>query len=169
MSLQIESQLDDVSWHILEALQEDARISYSELGRQVGMSPPAVAERVRRMEDMGIITGYHATINLEKVGFPITAFVRINAGEYCSRMGNAVQDIPEIIEYHRVTGGDSGIMKIVVSSVAHLEVVIARLASYGTTTTSIVLSNPLNGRVISRDMLYQLEDTSPSPSRPKSA
>jgi Lrp/AsnC family leucine-responsive transcriptional regulator len=161
MSLQIESQLDDVSWQILEALQDDARISFSELGRQVGMSPPAVAERVRRMEDLGIITGYHATVNLEKVGFPITAFVRINAGEYCSRMGNVVQDIPEIIEYHRVTGGDSGIMKIVVSSVAHLEVVIDRLASYGTTTTSIVLSNPLNGRAISREMHYKIEDFAP--------
>jgi Lrp/AsnC family leucine-responsive transcriptional regulator len=161
MSLQIENQLDDVSWQILEALQEDARISFSELGRQVGMSPPAVAERVRRMEDLGIITGYHATINLEKVGFPITAFVRINAGEFCSRIGSAVQDIPEVIEYHRVTGGDSGIMKIVVSSVAHLEVVIDRLASYGTTITSIVLSNPLNGRVISRDMLYKIEDLVP--------
>jgi Lrp/AsnC family leucine-responsive transcriptional regulator len=161
MNLQFESQLDDISWQILEALQEDARISYSELGRQVGMSPPAVAERVRRMEDMGIITGYRATINLEKVGFPITAFVRINAGEFCARMGNVVQDIPEIIEYHRVTGGDSGIMKIVVSSVAHLEEVINRLASFGTTTTSIVLSNPLKGRVISRDMLYQIEEVTP--------
>jgi len=162
MSLQIENQLDEVSWHILEALQEDARISFSELGRQVGMSPPAVAERVRRMEDAGIITGYHATINLEKVGFPITAFVRINAGEYCSRIGFAVQDVPEVIEYHRVTGGDSGIMKVVVSSVAHLEQVIDRLNSFGTTITSIVLSNPLSGRVISHDMLYKIEDYAPA-------
>lgn len=161
MSLQIENQLDDVSWQILEALQEDARISFSELGRQVGMSPPAVAERVRRMEDMGIITGYHATINLDKVGFPITAFVRINAGEYCSRIGVTVQEIPEVIEYHRVTGGDSGIMKVVVSSVAHLEQVINRLASFGTTITSIVLSNPLSRRTISRDMLYKIEEFTP--------
>jgi Lrp/AsnC family leucine-responsive transcriptional regulator len=161
MSLQIENQLDDVSWQILEALQEDARISFSELGRQVGMSPPAVAERVRRMEDLGIITGYHATINLEKVGFPIVAFVRINAGEYCSRMSNLVQDIPEVIQYHRVTGGDSGIMQIVASSVGHLEIIIDRLASFGTTITSVVLSNPLSGRVVSRDMLYKIEDTVP--------
>jgi Lrp/AsnC family transcriptional regulator, leucine-responsive regulatory protein len=161
MSLQIESQLDEVSWQILEALQEDARISFSELGRQVGMSPPAVAERVRRMEDMGIITGYHAAINLEKVGFPITAFVRINAGQYCSRMGDAVQDIPEVVEYHRVTGGDSGILKIVVSSVAHLEIVIDRLTTFGTTITSIVLSNPLNRRAVTRDLLYKIEDLAP--------
>jgi Lrp/AsnC family transcriptional regulator, leucine-responsive regulatory protein len=161
MSLQIENQLDEVSWQILEALQEDARISFSELGRQVGMSPPAVAERVRRMEDLGIITGYHATINLEKVGFPIVAFVRINAGEYCSRMGGLIQGIPEVVEYHRVTGGDSGIMKIVASSVGHLEIIIDRLASFGTTITSIVLSNPLSGRVVSRDMLYKIEDAVP--------
>jgi Lrp/AsnC family leucine-responsive transcriptional regulator len=165
MSLQIENQLDDVSWQILEALQEDARISFSELGRQVGMSPPAVAERVRRMEDAGIITGYHAAINLEKVGFPITAFIRINAGEYCSRVGFAVQDVPEVIEYHRVTGGDSGVMKVVVSSVAHLEQVIDRLNTIGTTITSIVLSNPLSGRVISREMLYKIEDYTPAPVR----
>ncbi|MEO8286722.1 MAG: Lrp/AsnC family transcriptional regulator [Chloroflexota bacterium] len=158
MSLQIEGTFDDVSWQILEALQADARISFSELGRQVGMSPPAVAERVRRLEDAGIITGYHASINLEKVGFPITAFVRINAGEHCARMGAIAQEIPEVIEYHRVTGGDSGVMKIVVSSVGHLELVIDKLASYGTTTTSVVLSNPLNGRVITRDMLFKRID-----------
>ncbi len=113
------------------------------------------------MEDAGIITGYHAIVNLEKIGFPITAFVRINSGEYCSRMGEVVLNIPEVIEYHRVTGGDSGIMKIVVSSVAHLEVVIDRLAPFGTTITSIVLSNPLNGRVVTHEMLFKIEEVTP--------
>lgn len=155
MNLQIESPLDDIGLQILEALQEDARVSFSELGRQIGMSPPAVAERVRRMEDAGIITGYHARINFAKVGFPIMAFVRVNAGQFCPQMGSLLKNMPEVIEYHRVTGDDSGIMKIVVSSVAHLEVVIDRLANYGTTTTSIVLSNPINGRIITRDMMRQ--------------
>ncbi len=153
VNLQIESPLDEVGLQILEALQENARVSFSELGRRIGMSPPAVAERVRRMEDAGIITGYHAQISLPKVGYPIMAFVRVNAGQHCSQMGTILKNMCEVIEYHRVTGDDSGIVKLVVSSVAHLEDVIDRLASYGTTTTSIVLSNPINGRVITRAMI----------------
>ncbi|MDQ6695674.1 MAG: Lrp/AsnC family transcriptional regulator [Chloroflexota bacterium] len=153
INLQIEGPLDDVGMQILEALQRDARISFSELGRQIGMSPPAVAERVRRMEDAGIITGYHAQVNLAKVGFPITAFVRVNAGRHCSQLGSILKSVPEVMEYHRVTGDDSGIIKLVVSSVAHLEVVIDQLASYGTTTTSIVLSNPITERIITREMM----------------
>jgi Lrp/AsnC family transcriptional regulator, leucine-responsive regulatory protein len=153
INLQIESELDEVSWQILEALQEDARTSFSELGRRVGMSPPAVAERVRRMEDAGIITGYRAQVNLEKLGFPITAYIRVSAGEYCARMGAIAANLPEVLEYHRVTGSDSGIMKVVASSVAHLEKVIDRLASYGTSTTSIVLSSPFETRIVRREMV----------------
>ena len=77
MALDIEKLLDETGWHILQALQENARLSFSELGQRVGLSSPAVAERVRRMEDAGIIKGYHAEIDTAKVGYPITAIIRI--------------------------------------------------------------------------------------------
>jgi Lrp/AsnC family leucine-responsive transcriptional regulator len=145
-----ETLLDDVGWRILGSLQENARISYSELGRQVGMSPPAVAERVKRMEDAGIIMGYRAQVNLEKLGYPITAFIRFSAGENCGRMGEITEGIPEILECHRVTGEDSCVMKVAVSSVGHLEKVIDKLTPFGLSTTSIVLSSFFDERVLGR-------------------
>lgn len=151
MSYDPEMPLDDVGWEILKALQENARISFTELGRRVGLSQPAVGERVRRLEDAGIITGYHAHVNLEKVGLPITAFVRISAVDVnCLEISNIAKSIPEVIECHRVTGGDSAIMKVVVSSVSHLETLLDQLMRYGNSTTSIVLSTSVAGKVIER-------------------
>ena len=152
MNLTIERTIDGIDWQVLHALQEDARVSFSELGRRVGLSPPAVAERVRRLEDAGIITGYHAHVSMEKIGFPITAFIRVSAlGSNCAQIGIIAKDIPEVIECHRVTGSDSCIMKVVVSSVSHLEGVIDRLMQYGTPTTSIVLSSSVTRRIIERN------------------
>src|SRR6266852_3573874 len=109
MALDIERLLDETGWRLLEALQENARISFSELGQRVGLSSPAVAERVRRMEDAGIITGYRAEINTAKIGYPITVIMRMSnsPGERCSRLGASAQEIPEILECYRVTGSDS--------------------------------------------------------------
>jgi Lrp/AsnC family transcriptional regulator, leucine-responsive regulatory protein len=152
MALNLEKHLDAVDWQILCALQENARVSFSELGRQVGLSSPAIAERVRRLEDAGVITGYRAQLDMEKVGFPITAFIRISAtGASCAEIGNFAKAIPEVLECHRVTGTDSAIMKVVVSSVAHLQSLIDRLMHYGTPTTSIVLSSPVTNRIIEQD------------------
>lgn len=149
MTLDTEKLLDAMGWQILRALQEDARLSYSELGRRVGLSLPAVAERVRKLEDAGIITGYRAELNLEKIGYPITAFIRVSAsGENCSKIGQIAKGFPEVLECHRVTGGDSQIMKVVAASVAHLEELIDRLVPYGSPTTSIVLSSPVKARVV---------------------
>jgi Lrp/AsnC family transcriptional regulator, leucine-responsive regulatory protein len=151
MSLENERLLDDIGWHILQELQENARLSFAELGRRVGLSIPAVAERVHRMEDAGIITGYHADINPEKVGLPISAFIRMNiTGNVSSQIAELMKGMPEVSECHRGTGGDSFIIKVRVSSVAHLEHVIERLLPYGTTTTSIVLSSPVTKRFIER-------------------
>lgn len=149
MYYQVESVLDAVGWQILEALQEDARISFTELGRRVGMSPPAVAERVRRLEEAGIITGYCAQVNLEKAGFPITAFIRLTAGDDCQGMGvTLTKNIPEMLECHRITGTDDYLIKIATSSVASLETLIDRVSTYGSCITSLVLSTPLAGRII---------------------
>ncbi len=159
MSLENEKLLDDIGWHILQELQQNARLSFAELGRRVGLSIPAVTERVHRMEDAGIITGYHADVNPEKVGLPIIAFIRMNiTGNVSSQIVGLMNDLTEVSECHRGTGGDSFIMKVRVSSIAHLENVIERLLPYGTTTTSIVLSSPVTKRLIER-VKRQKEDS----------
>jgi len=161
MALEIERLLDETGWHILEALQENARLSFSELGQRVGLSSPAVAERVRRMEDAGIISGYRAEVNTAKIGYPITAIIRISnsPGERCTRLSTFAQEIPEVSECHRVTGSDSLIMKIMASSVEHLESLIDRLSEHGLLTTSIVLSTVVSRRIVTRvaDNTYQVK------------
>jgi len=154
MALEIEKLLDTTGWQLLYALQENARMSYSELGQRVGLSSPAVAERIRRMEDAGIISGYHAEINLAKVGFPITAIIRISTspGERCSRFTGFVENIPEVLECYRVTGSDALVTKVMASSVEHLEALIDQLSAHGQLTTSIVLSTPVARRIVSQAM-----------------
>lgn len=103
------------------------------------------------MEDVGIITGYHAEVNAEKVGFPIIAFIRMSVtGDVSTKIISLIETMSEVIECHKGTGGDSFIMKIRVTSVHHLEKVIEKLLPYGTTSTSIVLSSPVTMRLIER-------------------
>jgi Lrp/AsnC family leucine-responsive transcriptional regulator len=140
VTLQTERLLDDIGWRILEALQADARLSFSELGRQVGLSAPAAAERVRRMEDAGIIAGSRVDLALEKL-FPVTAIVRISAPEEnCTRLAACARGLEEVIEAHRVTGSDRLVLKLVAQSVDHLDGIIRQLSQFGTPTVSIVLS-----------------------------
>src|SRR5688572_7254926 len=143
--------MDDIDRKILKELQTDARTSYAELGRRVGLTTPAVIERIRKLEDAGIITGYRAEIDTAKVGLPITAFIRMSiSGVDFSRIVNIASESNEALECHRGTGGDSFIMKVAVASVEHLQNLIDRLTPYGITTTSIVLSSPVKNRVIER-------------------
>ena len=139
--------VDKISWKILAELQQDARLSFAELGRRVGLTTPAVIERVRRLEEAGIITGYRAEINPSKIGLPILAFIRMSiAGVDFSQIIKVAEDSPEVLECHRGTGGDSFIFKVAVQSVEHLQTVIDRLTPFGITTTSIVLSSPITRR-----------------------
>lgn len=141
--------LDATDRRILRLLQENARISYSELGRTVGLTPPAAAERVRRLESRGIITGYHAHLDLAKAGYGIVAFIRLNSPvELGKQLSELVREIPEVLEFHHVTGSEGFVMKVAVSSVGHLERLIVKLLPYGQTVTSIVLSSPVTYRVI---------------------
>jgi Lrp/AsnC family leucine-responsive transcriptional regulator len=156
MSTHDEKLLDDIGWRLLEELQEDARISYTELGRRVGLSTPAVMERIHKMEDAGIITGYRAEVSPEKIGFQVTAFIRIGLKhEVLPRLDSLFKEIPEIVECHRVTGADSLILKVHVTSIAHLETVIQRITPYGMPATSIVLSTPAPRRRLDRQMVAQ--------------
>jgi Lrp/AsnC family leucine-responsive transcriptional regulator len=141
--------IDDIDRKVLKELQEDARVSYAELGRRVGLTTPAVIERVRKLEDAGVITGYRAEIDPAKVGLPIIAFVRMSiTGVDYSHIIEVAEQSNEVLECHRGTGGDSFIMKVAVSSVEHLQQIIDKLTPYGITTTAIVLSSPVKRRVI---------------------
>src|SRR5260221_928018 len=150
MALDNEKLLDETGWQLLHELQQHARLSFSELGQRVGLSSPAVAERVRKMEDAGIITGYHAEVNPAKLGFPVMAIIRMTslarAGKYAGasskQVNTLVNQFPEVIESYRATGSDITLMKVIATSVEHLDDVIERLAELGQTTTSIVLSPP---------------------------
>lgn len=140
---------DEIDRKILRELQADARTSYAELGRRVGLTTPAVIERVRKLEEAGIITGYRAEIDASKIGLPITAFIRMSiTGVDYSHIIEVANESREILECHRGAGGDSFVMRAVVQSVEHLQEVIDRLTPYGITTTTIVLSSPVKGRSI---------------------
>jgi Lrp/AsnC family leucine-responsive transcriptional regulator len=161
MTLEIDKIMDETGWRILGELQENARISFSELGRRVALTPPAVAERVRRMEETGVIAGYRAQPANDRIGLPITAFIRWTAtGNDCAYLGEVAKDIPEIVECHRVTGEESYVVKVVVRSVEHLEELIDRLMPYGETKTSVVLSSPVTHRALG------VEQASAAPARP---
>src|SRR5215469_9546662 len=148
-----ETLVDHTSWELLRLLQADARLSYHELGRRVGMSATAVAERVRRLEDAGVITGYHAQIDPAKVGLPITAFIQTTCiRNRCLYAHAQPSDFPEVLEFHRVTGRNCGIFKVCVSSVKHLEALIDRISAYELPTTSVVLSTPWVNHVLDEEM-----------------
>ncbi|GLZ01067.1 Lrp/AsnC family transcriptional regulator [Actinoplanes sp. NBRC 103695] len=144
--------VDRTDWALLAALQEDGRASFADLARTVSMSPSAVAERVRRLEEAGVIAGYRAVVSPEQVGLGVMAFVRLRypTGNY--RPFHALLDTtPEIIEAHHVTGEDCFVLKVLARSMRHLEEVNGRIAGLGSVTTSVVYSSPLAGRAIAVD------------------
>ncbi len=147
------SLLDATGWRLLCELQKNARLSYAELGRRVSLTLPAVAERIRKMEDAGIISGYRVELNASRIGLPITAFIRISiVGDVFTRITKVVAELPEVVECHRSTGADSFIMKVQVRSVEHLESLIDKLTPFGSTATSIVLSSPVQRRDLTPSM-----------------
>jgi len=154
MAFEDKAGLDPVDWKLLELLQADARLTYAELGRRVSLSPPAVGERVRRLEAEGIITGFHASVDLAKLGFPLQAIVRIIAsGKHSEQITEQVKGVPEVLECHRVTGEDSHVVRAAVRSVDHLESLIRRLAPQdGDTITSVILNTPVEHRVVTREL-----------------
>jgi Lrp/AsnC family leucine-responsive transcriptional regulator len=139
--LHIESELDGTGRKILATLQREGRIPFSELGRRVGLSAPAVAERVRRMEDVGLIAGWRAMVDRQRLGWAMTAFMRVSCpGEKYQAVRRLALDLPEVIDCHHVTGEDCFFVKIAVGSVEHLERVIDRFRDLGRTVSSVALS-----------------------------
>ena len=145
----VDVALDRTDWRLLDELQRDGRASYADLARVVAMSPSAVAERVRRLEEAGVIAGYRATIDPERVGLSVMAFVRLRYPNGNYRPFHALLDsTPEVIEAHHVTGEDCFVLKVIVRSMRHLEEVTGRISGLGAVTTSVVYSSPLVGRAV---------------------
>ncbi len=142
-----EVRLDDVDWRILGELQRNARVTFTELGRRVALTAPAVADRLRRLEESGIVTGFHAHLDPAKIGYSVVAVVRWTAsGTECAYLGEVAKEVPEVVEADRITGENSYQLKVVARSVEHLEELIDRLMPYGETITSVVLSSPVTHR-----------------------
>ena len=154
------AELDRISWRIIEELQLDGRLSWAELGRRVGLTTPAVAERVYRLERLGVIRGFHAEIDLERLGMPIQIFVRLSmAGpeQLVRAFQLQVKKWDEVLECHRVTGSDSFMVKARVVSVEHLERLLDRLGHFGSTSTATVLSSPVTQRVITQKIVEDFQ------------
>ena len=139
--------IDFIDKKILQALTSDARISYAELGREVGLSPSAATERVRQLESLGFIKGYRVEIDWQALGFPLTAFVRLTCdGARYRPFLKFLPTLDAVQECHHLTGGDAFLLKVALRSVAQLEDLIEKLLPYGVPTTSMVLSTPLKRR-----------------------
>jgi Lrp/AsnC family leucine-responsive transcriptional regulator len=139
--------LDDANLQLLAELQQDARLSFAELGRRVGLSSPAVAERLARLEEDGVITGYRAEVDPRALGLELGVVIRIRpAPRELRKVAELAQRTPEVVECQRITGEDCYFMKAYVRDVEHLEEVIDQFAVFGQTTTSIVQSSPVPRR-----------------------
>ncbi|MBV9231959.1 MAG: Lrp/AsnC family transcriptional regulator [Chloroflexi bacterium] len=137
-------ELDPVNIRVLEELQRDPRLTMSELGRRVGMSSPAVTERVRRLEEAGVIQGYRLDLNPTALGLPIAAYIRLRPDPgQLPKVAELAQQIPEVVECHRITGEDCFIIKVYIPAIDQLDRLLDSFLLYGSTTTSIIQSSPV--------------------------
>ncbi|MBK6671865.1 MAG: Lrp/AsnC family transcriptional regulator [Actinobacteria bacterium] len=142
--------MDDTNWAILTALQSDARLSYSELGRRVHLSPPAVADRVRRLEEAGVITGYRAVVDATALGWTVRDRPDVVPRARCVLRDPDVPNWPEIMSVDRVTGDTCSVLRLRARSIEHFERVIDALAEFGRPSSSMVLSTPLRWKPVER-------------------
>ena len=143
----IDRTFDTTDARLLTELQGDARLTNAELGRRVSLSPPAVADRLRRLERDGVITGYRAEVDAKALGYTLGAIMRIRpSARQLPKVAELARERPEVVECHRITGEDCFFLKLYVRDIAHLEEVVDRFLIYGQTTTSIIQSSPVPGR-----------------------
>jgi Lrp/AsnC family leucine-responsive transcriptional regulator len=142
-----ENLLDDVNLRILAELRDSPRLSMAELARRVGMSAPAVTERVQRLQQTGVIAGYRLDIDPAAVGLPVTAFARIRPMPgSLPKIAQLAAELPQVTECYRITGEDCFLLKLHAPAIDQLEAVLDRFLVYGNTTTSIVVSTPVPRR-----------------------
>ncbi|RRD00233.1 Lrp/AsnC family transcriptional regulator [Amphritea balenae] len=136
---------DTINRKILAALQQNSRISYAELGKQVHLSAPAVAERIRKLESAGVISGYTLKVNLDKLGFPIVALVQCKVFRTKEREFKAlVLSYDEVIECHNVTGEQAFLIKLAVQSMSQLDSILESFCDLSDTNTMMILSTPVD-------------------------
>jgi len=139
--------MDSFGRSLLQELQDNSRLSTAELARRVGLSPTATAERMKQMEEVGILHGYTVDIDREALGLEVMAFVRMTCdGQHYFRLVDFVQTLEEVRECHHLTGGDAFLLKVTTTSMANLEALIEALLPYGNPVTSLVLSTPIERR-----------------------
>ncbi|MEB0137438.1 MULTISPECIES: Lrp/AsnC family transcriptional regulator [unclassified Undibacterium] len=141
------SKIDQFDRKILLLLQQDARISHAQIGRQVHLSQPAVSERIKRLEAAQVIRGYRADINPKALGYQMTAMIRLST-QQGRPYADYVAACPEIIDCYTVTGEDGAVMRVLATDVEHLQRIINELNAYGSTSTAIVLTTHVAGKPI---------------------
>ena len=138
--------LDDINRHLVDLLQQDGRMSYRELGARVGLTAPAVTERIHKLEEQGVIRGYRAVVDYEALGFPLLCIIRLNSPRGGEGVDALIAELPEVIEANRVTGSESHVIRARVRDTRHLEELLHRLWAHGDSVTNIVTSSPVPGR-----------------------
>ena len=149
--------MDALNWKILKCLQENARQSNAKIGRIVGISSPAVSERIKKMEDVGIINGYKTIVSSYEVGYQLKAIITIRA--FMGKLKpflTKVKSFDEVLNCYRITGNENIVMEVMLTNQRHLEQFIDQLISYGETKTQIVLSNVIENTAITKTKLYEI-------------
>jgi Lrp/AsnC family leucine-responsive transcriptional regulator len=146
-------ELDAVDWKILTLLQQDGRMSFTALGREVSLSAPAVTERVRRLETLGVITGFTAVVSPSRLGLPIESIVRVRVRSLDTpRFRSQVLVLPQVLDADHVTGDDCWLLRVVCRSMAELEELVEVMQRYGDTTTSLVFSSHVRNRPLAPEL-----------------
>lgn len=143
--------IDALNWEILKCLQANARESFANMGRKVGLTPPAVAERVKKMEDLGIITGYKTEVSYTHVGYQLKAIITVKA--FMGKLKpflEVVDSFSEVVNCYRITGNENIIMEVVLENQSHLEKFIDKLIIYGEARTHIILSDVISNSPIKK-------------------
>ncbi|MEX0290823.1 MAG: Lrp/AsnC family transcriptional regulator [Flavobacteriaceae bacterium] len=146
-------KIDALNWSILQALQKNSRESFANIGRKVGLTPPAVAERIKKMEDLGVLEGYHARVSHTMAGYQLKAIVTLKAfmGKLKPFLAT-IKSMDEVINCYRITGNENIIMEVVLRDQFHLEQFIDTLIQYGETKTNIILSEVVSDAPVKKSL-----------------
>lgn len=142
-------ELDATDWAIIGEVQGDARLSFNQIAKRVNLSAPSVAARIRRLEEAGVIEGYHARINPAAIGLPLTAFIQLHCHlGRCLLKTSAAENFPEIVEIHRLSGSSCSMVKVRTASMAHLSSLLERIGEHAEANSHIVLETPLEHQAL---------------------
>ena len=143
------TDIDETGWRMIDALQRDGRMAFSELGRRLSLSPPAVADRVKKLHDIGVFRKFKAVVDPARLGAPVMAFISMRAeAHYHPRIEAMADERAEILECHHVAGEDSFMLQVRVRDLAHLERLLGRFNQFAQPKTSIVLSTKVEDKLV---------------------